>query len=311
MASVVSVKELTCWAVASVAVGMMFLATRLAEEPEMLFPEVGALAVGLVVVDKRVWSVRGWAAPLLMAMAALLGVSMVRYVCLPLAVQLLIGFASVATLLTVSRSGLAPAISACLLPILTGVTSWLYPLSVLGVTAVLVGMQWALERLGLRHELPAAVAVEPYVPCVRSLKTWGACLMALAPVLAFFQWVDWRFAMAPPLVVTFVEFATSRSGLRMRPLLTWGLLVGAASIGSAARLSCGGLPVEVVAAVVFVLILLLFRAARKPFAPAAAIALVPFILPESEVAWFVLRVAAGAGSLILLAKGIGKLVRMA
>lgn len=294
------------WAVSSAVVGLMFLLSEAVGESEMVFPEVGALAVGLLVVEKRVWAVGRRALPLLMTVAAVMGVCLVRYVAVPQALQMAMGFAGVVLLLSTSRGGMSPAISACLLPVLTGVSSWLYPLSVLGVTAVLLFAQRAMERVGVRQGLPPLVLSEEYELSSRSLARWGERLLLLGAISWFFIQVDWRFAVAPPLVVTFVELTTARSGVTSRYVTVWLLIVAGCVLGVLARLLSAEVSAVVLAPVVFLLMLIVFRVAKRPFAPAAAMSLVPFILPEEEVLWFVVHASVGAGALIFAAKMMRK-----
>ena len=62
-----------------------------------------------------------------MSIGAIVGVCIVRYSPFPLIVNLCISFAFSAICLQVSRTTLIPQISACMLPILLGTESWVYP----------------------------------------------------------------------------------------------------------------------------------------------------------------------------------------
>lgn len=100
---------------------MVMLMVGIAEwtgEKEIIFPEMAALAVGLWVIDKRVWKVGRWQLIGLMTAGAVAGVCIVRYSTLPLLCNLCLAFAFAACCLLFSRATLIPLISACMLPVL-------------------------------------------------------------------------------------------------------------------------------------------------------------------------------------------------
>ena len=75
---------------------MVMLMVGIAEwtgEKEIIFPEMAALAVGLWVIDKRVWKVGRWQLIGLMTAGAVAGVCIVRYSTLPLLCNLCLAFA--------------------------------------------------------------------------------------------------------------------------------------------------------------------------------------------------------------------------
>ena len=99
------------------AMAMVFLMVGMAEllgEKEVIFPELAALAVGLWIVDKRVWKVGRWQILLLMTAGAFAGVCIVRYMTFPLWVNLSLAFLFAALCLMVFRSTLIPLLSACI-----------------------------------------------------------------------------------------------------------------------------------------------------------------------------------------------------
>lgn len=61
-------------------------------EKEIIFPEMAALAVGMWIVDKRVWRVGRIAMIVMMTSGATWGVVLVRYSALPLMVNLALAF---------------------------------------------------------------------------------------------------------------------------------------------------------------------------------------------------------------------------
>lgn len=63
------------------------------DEKEILFPEMTALIIGLLIIDKRVWNVKRWQIILLMTLGAAVGICIVRYSPLPYVVNLCAAFA--------------------------------------------------------------------------------------------------------------------------------------------------------------------------------------------------------------------------
>ena len=64
-----------------VSLVMILIMVGLAEwtgEKEILFPEMTALIIGLLIVDKRVWNVKRWQIILLMSLGAVAGICLVR-----------------------------------------------------------------------------------------------------------------------------------------------------------------------------------------------------------------------------------------
>ena len=82
------------------------------DEKEILFPEMTALIIGLLIIDKRVWNVKRWQIILLMTLGAAVGICIVRYSPLPYVVNLCAAFAFAGASLLISRATLIPLISA-------------------------------------------------------------------------------------------------------------------------------------------------------------------------------------------------------
>lgn len=276
----------------------MAIAAEATGQREIVFPEAGALCVGLWLMPKAVWNVRGRQVPLLLTGAALIGWGLNLLHPVGFEIRFLLAFCAVVVLLRTVRCNMYPVVSAAMLPVLIGTTSWVYPVSV-GVLSTLlaVGRRWLpqTERVeyrpyGLRHWLRLAAALALIVVVGFAARrvlheAWGTRV---------------HYCMVPPLVVTMIEFANRRSGFRKRPWTVWGLIVVGAAVGTAAELwlhRTAGLPMAVGVACSATVMLLLFRR-YKPFAPALAITLVPLLLPDGLLPWFPLLAALGAAYFI-------------
>lgn len=284
------------------AMAMVFLMVGMAEllgEKEVIFPELAALAVGLWIVDKRVWKVGRWQILLLMTAGAFAGVCIVRYMTFPLWVNLSLAFLFAALCLMVFRSTLIPLLSACMLPVLLGTESWVYPLAVFLLCLLLILGQISMEKVSLRR---------PLIPCSSISRSWRKEMVrwlflwvAMLPFIVLSAHMTYYYCFVPPLVVTYVEFANSKSGFRNRPLQIFMLLVAASLIGSLFQWVGHlyfHLPESIVALCIVACLFLLFECVGKFFAPVGAVGLVPLILPVESLFWFPLQVAVGAAFFI-------------
>ncbi len=266
-------------------VGMTGMAELLGE-PEILFPEIAALAVGAWLAPRMVWQTSRVRLVLLIAVSAVLGVLIVRLCPLPFYGRLCLAFLLSQLLLTVSGTDFAPMTSALMLPVLLGTTSWIYPVSAGVMTGLVAGIQWLLEKLGGREPL----VFTPQPLCLR--ETFGRfsafykrlliVLLLLLPVAVS----DWRFCAAPPLLVAFIELSNPACPARRRPVYTAAVVAWCTLAGSLIRYglcSHAGLPLTLAAAVIAVGLVLFIRLSGFYFPPAGAMAVLPLLVPEAVV----------------------------
>lgn len=265
---------------------------------EFIFPELAALSIGSLIIVKRVWCVSRWRTVVLLTVAALLGTTLYYYSPLPLVINVAIGFTGVAALLIILRSSLYPALSACLLPLVLNESSWVYPLAVFLLALLLVATQWLLERLHLRTALP-------FRPVERSVseRIVRACLILIVVTLVVgaATFSNQRFFILPPLIVLFVEFSRPEAGLRKAPLRIICLMAVAALLGNFGKLFLEpffGLSPVVSILCTIVLLFAIFGAAKRYFAPAAAIAVLPQILEQSN--WYLFPIEVTAATALFI-----------
>lgn len=271
------------------------------EEKEIIFPEMAALCIGLWIVDKRVWVINKWRMFFLMTLGAIAGVCVVRYCPFPLLVNLSLAFGFAAVCLMITRTTLIPLISACMLPVLLHTESWIYPITVGALSFVVMLGQGIMEKKNIRKKIPyARLAHNRKEEALRWLTLLGTILLiASLPV-----YTSHLYCILPPLIVTYVEFASSKAGFLNRPVQTFLLLVTAAILGAAFQGLLHGylhLPEMAVAFCLFICIFFLFEWSGKYFAPAGAVALIPMIIPEEDLFWFPLQIAVGAAVFITTA----------
>lgn len=281
--------------------GMILLmtgASDLTGETEVIFPEMAALAVGMWIIEKRVWRTgRGLTAALMTAGAAA-GVCIVRYTELPLPAALALAFVLAASALICTRTTLLPLLSACMLPVLLGTESWVYPLSVLLLTLLLIQGRRAMERYGLRRE----TTPEPAKPFrKKELVRWTGLLVSILAVTALAIGTEAPYLILPPLIVTHAELVHSKAGFRNRPIQILALLFAAALTGTLFQIVLHGYlgwSESVVALCDCIVMYGLFRRSGKFFAPAGAMVLIPIVLPQEDLLWLPFQAAAGGALFI-------------
>lgn len=285
------------------ALGMILLMVGVSEflqEKEVLFPEMAALAIGMWIVDKRVWRVKRRHLLALMTVGACMGVLIVRYSPLPLVLNVTLAFLCAAVGLLATRASLFPLISACILPVLLHTESWIYPLSVFIMSLLIIGGQMLMEKGALRKK----IVFEPVDRnWRRDFRRWSCLLLSILAVSCLAMYTSNAYFIIPPLIVSFVEFTNSTAGFRNRPLLTVLLLVTGALVGTIFQLvgHCYlGLPETVVALGIFIVLFTLFEWLGKFFAPVGALALIPMLLPADTLIWLPLQVAVGASLFIAI-----------
>lgn len=276
--------------------GMTIIAEQSGEK-EIIFPEILALAVGAWVAEKRPWKttlLTLWMAPTL---AALFGILVMRYSQMPTTSMVALAFVFVALLLTAKRSTLMPSISAAILPILIGTTSWIYPLSVCVLTGVISLAVSSVDRF-LRHtpqSFPQKTVTSP-VSFADEFLFWGRLLLIVMGMTFLALSFKIPFLVAPPLIVTLVEFSLPNSSLRKHPAKVFLLLGLAAWMGMLSHSFLFlhlGWPLWITAAITTTALFLCYELLGMLFPPAAAIALLPTLLPSGQLPHYPWQVMAG------------------
>jgi hypothetical protein len=277
-------------------------------EPAVIFPEGAALAAGIWVLGHEDWGVSPWRLAVLTPAAAAGGLGLVSVGLAPWQGEL-VALTGMLGVLLVTRSRLAPVVSAAMIPSVFSIHSWAYPI---GVLVVCSGMALGL---GVRARWRRARASEPrgHDPHRSGPPTaWPARRIAVAWILGA-AWIVVAGAfghlpaggVAPPIFVSMVGAVAAEQTAHFETtqtrhlLLRWGSLVIGAGVG-AAIIACLGrgwvgssLLVVAVAAMVVAL-----RTLRLHHSPAVALLLVPLLVHPLAPGLFVGSVALGATVLV-------------
>lgn len=287
---------------------------ELTGEREIIFPEISALLVGACVLEKQPWKVTKVELVALMSVASIVGICIVRYVHIPITFQILIGLLFAGITLKLTQTTLVPIISACVLPIVLGTDTWVYPISVIALSSVIVIAQYMIQRFGLveleetvKEEIEDKVknklqnnSINKKDEMIKLIKLL-IIIMILAIIANEFNKV---FLIAPPLIVAFVELANPNCKLRNKPKEVLLLLCAAAFLGTAIRVVFSiyfGLPLGVSAVLVSVVMFGMFEMLDIAFPPVAAIALLPMLLDEKLLMQFPLQAIIGSFILVTVA----------
>ena len=283
-------------------IAVMIAASELFGEREIIFPEIAAIAVGMLLALRRPWQTSRARVLVLISLSAVVGLAVSVLLPLPLWEKMCVAFLLAQVLLIFGGTSFAPLISAAVLPVMLGTESLVYLIAAVSLTALILLVSFVLERLGLR-------APEPYRPVhppegrgwarvlLRCLL--GCVCIALAVTLRL------RYMVAPPMLVAFTEFMNPVSRAKEQPVKAVALIALCAAAGAVSRLALTvalGLPLTVSAIAAGVILLWLLREFGMLLPPAAALTVLAMLIPQSDLVIYPIEILAGVAVLMGLAK---------
>ena len=283
-------------------VGLMVGVAELLNEKEIIFPEITALAVGYMVAQKRSWKVNGKRMLLLITICATVGVLIVRYSGLTLFPQMIIAFSFAQILFMFSGTTFAPFVSAIVLPVMMQTKSFIYPISAVVLTILVIGFHQLFLKMEIRQD-------EEYIPVMLNSKDdiidtalRIVCVAIVGFVAIYF---NFKFVIAPPLLVAFTEFSRPRNKVRNKPIKTVLVITGCALVGSLSRYLFTmklDLPLTVSALIATLIMLLILTYTKMYMPPVGAITILSMIIPQSSVTTYTLQIFVGSVVIILLSR---------
>ena len=286
---------------------MVFLSEILGEK-EILFPETAALAFGALVSEKMPWKVTPVKMMVLMTIAGFAGFFLSVYIPMPLTIKVTAAFVICCTALYFTKSTMLPMISAAILPIITHTESILYPLSVIILTSVVILQQFLFEKIGLRQ--PDEYRTEITATKSELIRTGFLTAVVIAITITA-SVLNSIYIIAPPLIVAFAECSYKDSPARKTPLSSALCVIACALIGTISRLLiCSVLSLSLTAGVfisaaasMYLLIIL-----EKPFPPAAALAILPYLISPASLTAYPFEITAGVTLFMLSSFLFGRFV---
>jgi hypothetical protein len=271
-----------------------------------MFPELGALSHDVFTRPRGTWA----KAPMLLAITPVItgaiGIAIARSLPYGFLSVLLNVIGAIAVILAM-RSPIAPAISAGLLPLVLGVTSWWYPPGILFGTTLLAVLSMLWKRYGGANEtiLPLPEIVEQVaedlthdvgVPVPARFEKIAALIIFVAVAVLMVNLTGWRFILFPPAVVIGFEMFVNPDVCPWanRPLMLPVACFLTALGGLVFWKFLGVTPITAVASMGWGIIVL--RALDLHVPPALAVALLPLVMTNPT---WIYPISVGLGTLML------------
>ena len=286
-----------------VLISGMTAAAVFLDNREIIFPEIAAIAAGALIAPDFSWNSDKKRILIYISVCAVLGVAIVRWLPVPVEVQMITAYLLAQILLVNSKTTFAPMISAMVLPVMLQTETPIYILSAVILTSLILMCRWAFEKSGITEKNKFDPLPRPEIREYRNvmLRTlFGAVLIVPALVL------DFRFAAAPPLLVAFTEFTNPKSKARNTPVKSVALITLCACFGAFFRyIFCiyfKALPLYAAAALTILAVILLMKALKMFIPPAGAVSILAMLIPETAVPFFPLQILVGSSAVMLFAK---------
>ena len=244
--------------------------------PYLLFPELAALAYGVMTSPDGDWARARGHLFITPVIAAFIGTILSRYLGFGFG-QICLSLATTVLCLSWLRSPIIPAISAGLLPVVLEIRTFDYPFAVGAAILMLI----ALRRLVSKPSEAVAGRRNAWQAYPRhGLYRYAAFIVSLAAISCL---PGWRLILFPPLAVIAFDrlvLGTDHLWHGQVPVL---FVIGTLNTGIAALLvsGWGATPLTVGASVAAGIMLL--RAFRSSVAPVLAIGLLPFVTHRGDV----------------------------
>ncbi len=296
--------------VAILLVVLMFAVAGYADEKELIFPEIAALAFGVWVMEKPPWrgsALNLWLSPTL---AAFTGFMILRFFPYSPFFMISVAFVLVALQLKLMRSAVLPSLSAAILPLVVHADSLFYPLSVCVLTGIIAIGHLLKDRPGRPYSPPNLphMAVREKMTgreIVPGLLFWAKLLAGILIVSAIALKSNLLFMIAPPLIVAFVEISKPNGPLRHK---SWGIIILLVLAASSGVLWLHFIhyvlhwPIWISAGLTITSVFLFYHVMRLSFPPAAAIALLPTIIPAGNLWVYPWHVLFGSTAFLMISK---------
>lgn len=280
---------------AMVIVTLMTAAACLLGNKEIIFPEIAAIAVGGLIAPTMVWNTNKRRILFFITLCAVLGVGIVRYVPLPLWMQMAMAFFISQIIFIYSGTSFAPMISAIVLPVMLQTETIIYIVSAIVLTTLILIFRYWLEKTDMTEQ---TVYQKTEAPAKKDYKAVLLRTLIAAVIIFAAVSLDAKFVVAPPLLVAFTEFSKPSCGARKKAVKAVFVTGASAFVGALFRyLLCMHfltLPLYIAAALTILAVILLMKRTAMFIPPAGAVSILAMLIPESKVVWFPVQITLGA-----------------
>ncbi|WP_455646061.1 HPP family protein [Methanosphaera sp.] len=288
-----------------IIVFIMFASSEILHESEILFPEIAAICIGYLVY-KPSWNIDSKRILTYMTICAIIGVLIVEYTPLPLWQQLSIAFIIGQIILAISKTGLAPMLSAIILPVLLQSHGYIYPISTIILTSLVI----IFHNIEIKKNLKTKQTFNKQGQLDKQEYILITLRILLIIVLTYITCkINLNFIIAPPLIVAFVEFSKRKSKLRKNPLKIIIILPLIATIGCICRYiitQTYHLPLTIASIIAITITIIIIDKTKTYIPPIGAICLLTMIIPETELILFPIEILIGTIILMTFTKIIYK-----
>lgn len=264
--------------------------------PEIIFPEIGAIACGCLVAPRLSWKVDPLRIMIMVMGGAIIGMGIVHFIHMPVFYEVIIAYVLAQFLLLLSQTTFAPMISAIVLPVMLQTRSISYLFSAFVFTGlILVVYVFSRKNKPNIHYTSRLNRGEMIALCKRSLFSLFGITFAFL--------VDARFAAAPPLLVAFTELSSPHAQARKRPLAVILLVFFSALIGAGIRylLSvCLAVPLAFPALFTGGMIFWMMDHLKLYLPPAAAVGVLAMLIPSQVLPVYPFEILAGISVIMFL-----------
>lgn len=285
-----------------ILVGIMTFVAEILGEGEIIFPEIMALAIGYMVTQKQGWKVNDSRMIALIAICAVAGVLTVRYIKVGLYLEILIAFVFSQILFMLSGTTFAPMISAIVLPVMMQTESFIYPIAAFLLTIAVVLFRRFLLKVKIRDKEDFQLVNLHTKSDVIDTAVRTICVA----VVGFFAiWLGFKFTIAPPLLVAFMEFSRPKNKARNKPVKTVLLITVCAFVGAVSRYVLNmtlGLPLTVAALTPTAIMLVIVYCTKMYIPPAGALTILGMIIPSESVLLYPLQILVGTAVIMLISR---------
>lgn len=301
------------WIAAALVIFVMVVSAEVFKEREIIFPEIAAISIGYLMTPKRFWMVNSTRMVVMIGICSTIGVMIVRWGPSNIWLQVLIAFALGQLLLFLSRTSFSPMISAIVLPVILATDTWVYPFSAIVLTIIIVLFRecFMIAKIKEKEEF----IVENNIK-IGNLARDFVRLIAVGIFSFIMIRLGLIFAIAPPLLVYFVEFTNKahvnrdRVGMIKACMSKVIFIVSCATIGAFSRiLLCEMMDFSIVG-IALVQIAILIGAVqytRIYLPPAGALMILSLLIPYDELMYYPFQIALGVMCLTIMGIAIKRI----
>lgn len=287
-------KKIICFLSVIGIVFLMVFISEILNEKEIIFPEIAAIASGMIISPKIMWNVSKKKMLLNITICAIVGFLISTFLPFSQILKLAIAFFICQIIFIFSKTTFAPMISAGTLPVLIETKSIIYPISAFSLTALIILVVTILEKGKIKLEEKYAPISFPkkedYISLI--LREFFATIII---ILTFC--FNIKYAIAPPLLVAFTEFSKPTCKARNKPVKSVILIFLCALSAAISRLIISeflNLKVAISTAIAMIFVVILMNNFKMYLPPAAALAILPMIIKSEYLYTYPLQILLGA-----------------